>query len=247
MTVTAEANCPCLFSPSHGECPDCVASCSLRERRGTPVPRSSVAAFFEKSADAFKCARNLTLADKMPNYISLSEAVNRITIADRILVVGCSGGGKTTLALDIADRFNLEYQSIDRDVRWLPSWKVRDPVEQRALIADLISRNRWVMDGSSPSTFDLRLPRADLVVWVRVPRRTALLGLAGRVMRNYRRVRVAMAEGCPEPIPDRAFLSYIWNFENKSAPRFVEQIDRIGPEIPVVILNDRKDGRLLLQ
>ena len=34
-----------------------------------------------------------------------------------VILSGCSGGGKTTLALRIADRFGLAYQSLDRDVR----------------------------------------------------------------------------------------------------------------------------------
>lgn len=182
----------------------------------------------------------------MPHYISVVQAAARITSANRILVVGCSGGGKTTLALRIAERFALEYQSIDRDVRWLPGWRVRDRIEQRAVIADLVARDRWVMDGSGPSTFDLRVPRADLVIWVRVPRRTALFGIVRRVIRNYGRVRVAMPDGCPEQIPDREFLSYIWNFEKDSAPRFVAQLDRFGPATPVVVLRTRKDSRTLL-
>lgn len=183
----------------------------------------------------------------MPTYISLSEAADRLVLSNRILVIGCSGGGKTTLALRIADRLDLEYQSIDRDVRWLPGWKERDRIEQRAIIARLVARDRWVMDGNGPSTFDLRVPRADLIVWVRVPRIIALLGLAGRVMSNYGKVRVGMADGCAEPIPDRAFLSYIWNFERQSTPRIVEQIDRHGPEVPVAILNSRQDGRRILR
>ena len=60
-------------------------------------------------------------------------------------------------------------------------------------------------------------------------------------MKNYGKVRGAMAEGCPEPFPDREFLSYIWNFERKSAPEFVKQIDRFGPNVPVAVLKSRKE------
>ena len=53
----------------------------------------------------------------MPAWISAECAAERLRGARRVLVVGCSGGGKTTLALRIADRFGLAYQSLDRDVR----------------------------------------------------------------------------------------------------------------------------------
>lgn len=106
--------------------------------------------------------------------------------------------------------------------------------------------NRWVMDGNNLSTFDLRVPRADLIIWIRVPRVVALMGLARRVFGNFGRVRPAMAEGCPEPIPDRVFLSYIRNFERNTAPQFVKKIDEFGPEIPTLVIKSRCDCALLI-
>lgn len=105
---------------------------------------------------------------------------------------------------------------------------------------DLVACPRWVMDGNSTSTFDLRLPRAELVIWLRVPRRVALMGIAQRVFANYGAVRDDMAEGCPEKLPDREFLSYIWNFEKKMSPRIVAALDRYGPDVPVVVPRTRK-------
>lgn len=182
----------------------------------------------------------------MPNYVSPNEAQDILSQAHRVLVIGCSGGGKTTLALKLAQCYALEYQSIDRDVRWLPGWQVRNREEQRLLLQELVERDRWVMDGSGASTFDVRVPRAELIIWLRVPRHVAILGVARRVTKNYGRVRMAMAEGCPEPFPDREFLSYIWNFERKSAPEFVKQIDRFGPNVPVAVLKSRKEYDLLI-
>lgn len=100
----------------------------------------------------------------MPRYVDLNGAASNLARADRVLVIGCSGGGKTTLSQSIATAFGLEFQSLDRDVRWLPGWKERDRQEQRARIAELTRRSRWVMDGSGASSFDLRLPRTDLVL-----------------------------------------------------------------------------------
>jgi len=163
------------------------------------------------------------------------------------MVIGCSGGGKSTLSLKISERFGLEYQSYDRDIRWLPGWRVRDRGEQRKIVGDLVSRERWVMDGTTVSTFDLRLPRVDLVIWVRVPRRTSLMGVARRVLTNYGTVRLDMAEGCPEQLPDWEFLSYIWTFEKRVAPRIVSAIERIAPTVPLVILRARDEFETLLQ
>jgi len=173
----------------------------------------------------------------MPNYVPISEATLQLRKASRVLVIGCSGGGKTTLSTRIAKAYNLEYVSIDRDIRWLPGWQERNRQVQRTKLAAVVSKERWIIDGSGTSTFDIRLPRTDLVLWVRVPRRTALKGVAGRVWRNYGKVRASMAEGCPEKLPDREFLSYIWHFEKKQVPKFIQQIDLHGPRVPVCLLS----------
>jgi adenylate kinase family enzyme len=162
------------------------------------------------------------------------------------MVVGSSGGGKSTLSRKLAQRFGLEYQSIDRDVRWLPGWGQRNREEQLAILRDLVQRERWIMDGSNPSTFDLRLPRTDVVIWVRMPRWLCLLGVARRVARYHGTVRPEMAPGCPEPLPDREFLSYIWNFEKRHAPVFIRNLDLYGHDVPIIQLKSRSDTRLLL-
>lgn len=184
----------------------------------------------------------------MPNYISCEEAAALLPQVDRVLVVGCSGGGKTTLSVKLASKLGIEYQSIDRDVRWLPGWRARDRSAQRALLSALVARDQWVMDGSGASTFDIRLPRTDLILWVRVPRYIALKGIALRVIKHLGSVRPEMAEGCPEKFPDLEFLSYIWTFEKRQAPLFIKNIDNHGPHIPVVLLKSHGEiSRMLLR
>ncbi|MBP1850034.1 adenylate kinase family enzyme [Rhizobium halophytocola] len=67
----------------------------------------------------------------MPNFIDNDRAAARLKQAGRVLVIGCSGGGKSTLSRKIAARFGHEYQSLDRDVFWLPGWRKREMLQQR--------------------------------------------------------------------------------------------------------------------
>jgi adenylate kinase family enzyme len=90
------------------------------------------------------------------------------------------------------------------------------------------------------------VPRADLVIWVRMPRLTCLLGVARRVWRYHGTVRPEMAADCPEPLPDRTFLDYIWNFERKSAPVFIRKLEQHGEGVPLVTLSSRREARRLL-
>ncbi|TPP11072.1 AAA family ATPase [Rhizobium glycinendophyticum] len=182
----------------------------------------------------------------MRNLPIAQEAANYLRQARRICVIGCSGGGKSTLSRKIAAALDLPNHSMDREVFWLPNWIQRPRVEQRAILSEIVKADRWLLDGTNPSSFDIRLPRTDLVVWVRLPRWRCLLGVYRRARRHIGRHRPDMADGCVEKWPDREFLSYIWNFERRFAPRITQEIERYGPNVPVVTLKSHGEMAQLL-
>ncbi|ARQ10062.1 ATP-binding domain-containing protein [Rhizobium etli] len=175
----------------------------------------------------------------------LKQAAAHIQRASRIIVVGCSGGGKSTLSQKIARQFGLCYISLDRDVFWLPGWVARDRVEQRNIIARRILEERWIMDGTNPSSLDIRLPRTDFVIWVRMPRLLCIWGAISRWAKWIGRTRPEMARGCIEKV-DLEFLRYIWTFEEKFAPRLAAGIAEHGSDVPVLQLKSRRQMRELL-
>lgn len=178
--------------------------------------------------------------------MGVGESVEALRRADRILVVGCSGGGKSTLSRRVSAHLGLGYISMDRDFYWLPGWKKRERSSTRRLIADAVAGDRWLMDGTGSSSFDLRMPRAVFIIWVRMPRWLCLWGVFSRSVRYRGQSRPDMAPGCPERLYDREFLSFIWNFERHTAPRIVDGISRFNPDCPVLTLTSRVQMRRLL-
>lgn len=179
------------------------------------------------------------------NYVEDAVAADRIRSARRILVVGCSGGGKSTLSQKLARNLQLAYISIDRDIRWLPGWIERDRVEQRQRLVEMVADERWIMDGNGPSTFDIRVPRSDIVIWVRAPRLLCVWGVLTRWLKYFGRTRPEMAPGCIEKV-DWDFLQFIWTFEEKFAPHIVAGLTKHGPDVPVLQLKSRRQMRRLL-
>lgn len=117
-------------------------------------------------------------------YVDLSEdAAELLNRARRICVIGSSGAGKSTYSQCLASSLNLNYVSLDRDVRWLPGWQERSRQEQRQRLCALVAGEAWVIDGSGSSSFDIRLPRTDLIIWLRLSRWKCLLGVVKRVAR----------------------------------------------------------------
>ncbi|MFJ6325495.1 MULTISPECIES: AAA family ATPase [unclassified Rhizobium] len=181
----------------------------------------------------------------LSHAVEIDEAAGILQKAERVLVIGCSGTGKSTLAQAIASLRGLAYVSMDRDIFWLPGWQLRPRAESIALIEQAVAGPRWIMDGNSPGTLPLRLPRADIVIWRRPPRHIALRGVVSRWLRYRGRSRPEMAPGCPERL-DWKFLRYIWTFERNEAPQFRDMLERHGGNVPVVTLISYRDGEELL-
>jgi adenylate kinase family enzyme len=106
----------------------------------------------------------------------------------RLLVVGTSGAGKTTLARRLAERYQLSHIELDR-LFWRPGWRHRERDEFRRLVEQAVSAPGWVADGNYGMLRDLLWPRATHVIWLNYPlplvvwqvtRRTVANILAGR-------------------------------------------------------------------
>jgi len=177
--------------------------------------------------------------------VNINEARQLVGTANRMLIIGCSGGGKSTLAQRIASKRKIDYISLDRDVRWLAGWEPREASERRKLVEKFVLGEQWIMDGTYPSSFDVRLPRTDIVIWVRVPRYLCLYSVYKRSIGNYGKTRPDMAKGCVEQLPDWEFFSYIWNFERDAAPVVDQNLDTYGSDVPLVVLKSRAQINLL--
>jgi len=155
----------------------------------------------------------------------------------RVLVIGISGAGKTTFARKLAARTGLPLIHLDTEF-WKPGWKVTERAEWRARVAKLAERDHWIMDGNYGASLDLRLPRADRVIWFDYPRLVCLWRALWRVATTYGRVRPDLSPGCPEQF-DREFLRFIWNFNANSRPKIVAMLAEHGAHLrPIVFRRD---------
>ncbi len=84
----------------------------------------------------------------------------------RIVVIGTTGAGKTTLANLIAAR--LRYPHIELDAFfWEPNWTEAQTPVFRERVSRALDGDCWVADGNYASkAIDLVWPRADTLVWL---------------------------------------------------------------------------------
>ncbi|CAH1656297.1 Adenylate kinase family enzyme [Hyphomicrobiales bacterium] len=159
----------------------------------------------------------------------------------RILILGCAGSGKSTLARQIGERLGLPVVHLDV-LFWEPGWKQPDEAAFRARVAAAIAGDVWISEGNySRQTFDLRLPRADQVIWLEMPRLLCLWRVLVRGLKGGR--RPDLPRGCEERMnwDYVEFLRYVWNFNRDSRPRIETNLKAVGPAVPVMRLQSRAD------
>ncbi len=76
-----------------------------------------------------------------------SEVRARLGGAQRVLIHGVTGSGKTTLARRLSAVTGLPWSESDAET-WLPGWQQRPLAEQRERIAALCARDRWILDSA---------------------------------------------------------------------------------------------------
>jgi GTPase SAR1 family protein len=104
----------------------------------------------------------------------------------KIVVVGTSGSGKTTVARELARRHGVPHVELDALFHG-PNWAETPAEEFRRRVAAATDGDGWVVDGNYESKLgDLVLGRADTVVWLDLPLRVALARVTRRTVGRIR-------------------------------------------------------------
>ncbi|MCB8983841.1 MAG: adenylate kinase [Ardenticatenaceae bacterium] len=86
-------------------------------------------------------------------------------LGTRIVVVGATGSGKTTLACQLAQRLNLPHVELDA-LHWGPNWTMPPDEEFRQRVDEALSGPRWVTDGNYSKARRIIWQRADCLIWL---------------------------------------------------------------------------------
>lgn len=159
-------------------------------------------------------------------------------LMERVMIVGAGGSGKSTLARRLGQITGLPVVHLD-ELAFRPGWEPVPKAEWRAVQADLVAGDRWIIDGNRESTMPIRLQAADTVVFLDYPRLVSVTRALKRSVRN--RGQDVQAPGCPERF-DPAFIRWVWRYNSKHRPRTVEMIEQFAGGADVVRLRRPGDA-----
>lgn len=104
--------------------------------------------------------------------------------AKKIVILGCPGSGKTTLANSLSSARRIKTKSMD-EFYWQPNWA--RPVNDEWLdeLKRYLNQDEWIVDGNYAEYLDIRLKHADMVIYLDSNPVTALLNYIKRAIYRY--------------------------------------------------------------
>lgn len=156
---------------------------------------------------------------------------------ERILIVGCGGAGKSTLAVEMGNKFRLPVVHLDK-LYWLPNWETRRPEEFDKLLEEQLKKNKWIIDGNYDRTFALRLKYADLCIFLDYDTPLCIQSVQERVEKYRGTSRPDMTDGCEEQA-DEEFVEWILGYRTNVRPGVLERLQ--NSDVPYMIFTTRQE------
>jgi energy-coupling factor transporter ATP-binding protein EcfA2 len=129
------------------------------------------------------------------------EPARTLAACDRILILGRTGSGKTTLARDLAAALDVPHVELD-SLYFGPGFSTVPLTVLRERTCAAIAQDRWVTDGNKKAVRDLVWPRADTVIWLDYRLGVSLWRLARRARGRTSALKAQAGEpGGGGPLP----------------------------------------------
>lgn len=157
---------------------------------------------------------------------------------NRIVLIGCGGSGKSTLSRKLSKKLNLPLYHLDK-IFWNEGWIETPKDEFDKEIKDIINTDKWIVDGNYIRTLEMRIKKADTVIFLNMPTHLCVYRIIKRRF-MYRNIsRPDMARGCVEGI-DWEFFSWVLGYNKNIRPAILATLNKYKDK-NIVILSSTKE------
>lgn len=153
----------------------------------------------------------------------------------KIIVIGCPGSGKTTFAEKLRDRTGLPLFYLD--AIWHKPDRTHISRESfDARLSEILSLDRWIIDGNYSRTVETRISACDTVVLFDLPTEVCIEGATSRLGKGRYDMPWIDTELDPR-------LKYeIEEFPQKNLPAIYELIDKYKDGKNIVVFKSREEA-----
>ena len=164
---------------------------------------------------------------------------------DKVVLIGCGGAGKSTLAIQLAEKTNLPLFHLDR-LFWKAGWQEVDKETFIQKQAAILETDKWIIDGNYGGTMEKRLEQADTIIFLDFSTITCLVGIFSRYLRYRKTSRPDMTEGNAERL-DYIFFKYVLFYNRTRRPKILKDLDTLPSNKEIHILRSRKEVAQFLE
>lgn len=180
----------------------------------------------------------------------MSDIQQAISVGRRIVVTGMAGAGKSTFSRALSARTGLPVIVLDVHF-WLPGWAEPTEAEWREKQRSLLAGDDWIVEGNYHGTLDLRLERADTVVFLDPPWWICAWRALVRGVRT-RPANFKLPDGCDEfrlrRLRDEWRLAWrIWRVRRSERDRELEILSQRGKHVAMDVLRSKRAVREFLE
>ncbi|MCH9630861.1 MAG: hypothetical protein S4CHLAM37_08670 [Chlamydiia bacterium] len=134
----------------------------------------------------------------------------------RVMVFGLPGSGKSNFCSRLAKLTSLPLHHIDKHF-FYPRWVSRDKEEVLNIQKQIIAEEKWILDGNSMRTLELRFQRADIAILFNFKLSVCFFRMVKRIFRKDRHIK-DLPEGCKKSIR-YSLIRYLIIYKKKYGPQ----------------------------
>lgn len=162
-----------------------------------------------------------------------------MTIGRKILVLGCSGAGKSVFARRLRDKLGLPLIHLD-NVWWRPDRTHISREEFDRKLDELLRGDAWILDGNYSRTYEPRIRACDTVIFLDYSEELCMQGITGRLGED--RPDIPWTEQSLDP----ELVAMVQNFRTETRPTLLALLEKY-PEKQVLRFMTRAEAETWLK
>lgn len=152
-----------------------------------------------------------------------------LKLGQKVLIIGSPGSGKSTLGKKLHKITNYPLHHLDV-IWWRPNWTHISDDEFLNKINSITSTDAWIIDGQYSRNLEVRLQKADTVIFLDYKRGVCISRILKRIIKYHKTPRDDIYEGCPEKL-DFSFLKWTWGYPKREKPniyKFMKKYENVN-------------------